>query len=305
MFFVCLSTKCSALITYWPQAPKTMAVLKFIRLLLIVSCTSSPYQATVSSHLHIVLPDPSCLSYLPHNFRTPTKKKHLCCCHHCVSPTLVILLQCFYTYMQSTFLFVLLASYHFRCCYLICSSSESAFPAIDKIEFQILQSFEFLLAVQMSFFVSALAAFSEHTDQFGTQVVAEHIPAWIAYNLPGGIIFVALLHDLASSISQPKFVRAVFRWLSSPFRSFLTLEDLLEPVDLTPRYPKPKNRFLVGLASILFASWMGCLVFRVYMDDHVYAVKSMVQSVSWVSLLQERNYLVVDLPGRVFSAISL
>ena len=115
--------------------------------------------------------------------------------------------------------------------------------------------------------------------------MAEHIPVWI----PGAIIFTALLHDLASSISQPKIVRAVFRWLSFPFRNFLTLDDLSEPVDLTPRCPKVTNRFLVGLASILFVSWMGCLVFGVYIDDKIYAMKSMVQSVSWVSPLYERN----------------
>ena len=33
------------------------------------------------------------------------------------------------------------------------------------------------------------------------------------------------------------------------------------------------------------------------MDDRVYAVKTMVQSVSWVSPLYERHYLVVELPG--------
>lgn len=132
--------------------------------------------------------------------------------------------------------------------------------------------------------------------------MAEYIPAWIAYSLPGAIIFAVLLHDFVSSIYHPKFVQAVFRWLSSPFRNFLTLEDLQisEPVDLIPKCPRVKNRFLIGLASISFVSWLGCLVFGVYVDDQVYAVKSMVQSVSWVSpLYYKRNYLVVDLPGRV------
>ena len=117
--------------------------------------------------------------------------------------------------------------------------------------------------------------------------MVEHIPALAViayYNLPGAIIFAVLLHDLASSISQPKFVRTVCRWLSSPFRNFLSLEDLSEPVDLTPRCPKVKNRVLVGLASILFVSWTGCLVFRVNMKS-----LAMVQSVSWVSPLYERN----------------
>lgn len=123
--------------------------------------------------------------------------------------------------------------------------------------------------------------------------------AWIASHLPGAIIFAALLHDLAYSIYKPKSVRTLFRWLSSPFRNFLTLEDLPEPVDLIPRRSKVKNRFLVGMASILFVSWMGCLAFRVYMDDHVYLVKSMIQSISWVSPLCERNCLVVDFTGLI------
>ena len=136
--------------------------------------------------------------------------------------------------------------------------------------------------------------------------MTELIPPWISYNLPGVIIIAVLLHDLASSISQPKYVQAVFRWLSSPFRNSLTLEDLSEPIDLTPRCTKVKNRFLVGLASILFVSWTGCLVFRVVcIDDHAHAVKSMVQSVSWVSSLYEMNCMVVDLTGYVISAISL
>jgi hypothetical protein len=48
-----------------------------------------------------------------------------------------------------------------------------------------------------------------------------------------------------------------------------------------------ENRFLVGLANILFVSWMGCLV------------RVNVKSFSWVGPLYERNYLVDDLPGRV------
>ena len=103
------------------------------------------------------------------------------------------------------------------------------------------------------------------------------------YCLPGAIIFVALFHDLASSISQPKSLQTVFAWLSSPFRNFLALEDLSEPVDFTPRWPKLKNRVLVSLASVAFAGWVGWLAFGVYMDDHVYTMKSTVQSVSWVS----------------------
>ena len=102
------------------------------------------------------------------------------------------------------------------------------------------------------------------------------------YYLPGAIIFATLLYDLASSISQLKFVRAVFRCLSSPFRNFLALEDLSESVDLTPRWPKVKNRILIGLASIMLVGWVGCLGFSLYMDNHIYGVNSMVPLASWV-----------------------
>ncbi|KAF8808123.1 pleiotropic drug resistance ABC transporter [Phlegmacium glaucopus] len=118
-------------------------------------------------------------------------------------------------------------------------------------------------------------------DVAESSLVSQHIPAWMNYYLPGGIIIAVLLHDLASSISQPKAVRTAFRWLSSPFKNFLALEDLSEPVDFTPRWPNLKNRILVSLASASFVGWVGCLVFGVYMDDRVYAMKSMVQSASW------------------------
>ena len=130
-------------------------------------------------------------------------------------------------------------------------------------------------------------------------------PAWMNYYLPGAIILVALLHDFVSSISQPKHIRTIFRWLSSPFRNFLALEDLSEPVDFTPRWSKLKNRVLVSLASVAFFGWVGCLVFGVYMDDYVYTMKSMVQLASWVSTPCCCTRNMVDLGGRDFRAISL
>lgn len=135
-------------------------------------------------------------------------------------------------------------------------------------------------------------------------LVSQHIPSWINYYLPGAIIFAALLWDLASSISIPKSIRTVLGWISSPFGNFLALEDLSEPVDFTPRSLKVKQRILVGLASVVFVGWAGCLVFGIYMDDRAYVVKSMVQLVSWVStpcrVVDEINLF----NGRVFSVIS-
>jgi len=130
-------------------------------------------------------------------------------------------------------------------------------------------------------------------------------PTWITYYLPAAIIFATLLHDLASSISQPKFVRAVFRCLSSPFRNFLALEDLSEPVDLTPRWPKVKNRILIGLASIMFVGWVGCLGFSLYMDDHIYAVNSMVQLASWCYIALRLTFKPPLTPPYLFIAFAL
>ncbi|KDR85730.1 hypothetical protein GALMADRAFT_84830 [Galerina marginata CBS 339.88] len=106
-------------------------------------------------------------------------------------------------------------------------------------------------------------------------------PKWLDTVLPASILLVALLLDLVRSIHYPKPLQSIWRWFSFPFRNFLTLDDLLEPVDRTPIDSKTKSRYLVGLAGVAFIGWVGCLTFGISGHNKEYAIKSLVYSISW------------------------
>lgn len=63
------------------------------------------------------------------------------------------------------------------------------------------------------------------------------------------------------------------------------MDDLLEAIERTPEFSTIKNRYLIGLSSLAFVGWVGCLVFGISVNDREYAMKALVYSVSWVSLL--------------------
>ncbi|PPQ63821.1 hypothetical protein CVT24_009771 [Panaeolus cyanescens] len=111
--------------------------------------------------------------------------------------------------------------------------------------------------------------------------VLHQIPDWIIYSVPLLLIFLSLLRDLTSSITLPKPLKASYRLVSAPFRNFLTLDDLLEPVDRTPKPTKTENKWLVVLAAVGFLGWTSCLVYAFSTKNHSLIHQSMVFSISW------------------------
>ena len=109
-------------------------------------------------------------------------------------------------------------------------------------------------------------------------------PKWLSTWLPAAIILSSLLFDLLSSIRYPKISRTLWNWTTSPFRNFLTVDDLLESFERTPEFSTIKNRYLIGLSSVALVGWVGCLVFGISVNDGEYATKALVYSISWVSL---------------------
>ncbi|KIM47463.1 hypothetical protein M413DRAFT_22125 [Hebeloma cylindrosporum] len=103
--------------------------------------------------------------------------------------------------------------------------------------------------------------------------------------LTGRHILFSLLFDLVSSIRHPEILRKLWNWTTSPFRNFLTVDDLLEPVDRTPEFSTLKNRYLIGLASVAFVGWVGCLVFGISINDREYTAKALVYSISWCYIM--------------------
>ncbi|KAF8167359.1 pleiotropic drug resistance ABC transporter [Crassisporium funariophilum] len=120
---------------------------------------------------------------------------------------------------------------------------------------------------------------------FNGSLAPSHISAWLNTLLPAAIILTAVSYDIVTSIPYPKTLRAVFHWLSAPFKNFLTLEDLLDPVDRTPISSRLKTRQNAGLACVALVGWVGCLMFGIYIKDNDYALKSLIQSISWCYIL--------------------
>ncbi|KAJ7161288.1 P-loop containing nucleoside triphosphate hydrolase protein [Mycena crocata] len=75
------------------------------------------------------------------------------------------------------------------------------------------------------------------------------------------LISYTIVHDLTSRVHAPKTARSIRQILSSPFRSFLALEDLEE----SPGQPAPRSRLkivsLVGLALFQCAGTLGFFVY--------------------------------------------
>lgn len=103
--------------------------------------------------------------------------------------------------------------------------------------------------------------------------------------LPATLALVAALHDFATAfqISYP-FQQSLYR-IGAPFRNFLTLEDVTDPVKTEVRRFKPKVLALSILAFIASAGWLGCFVYGVYLGNVEYAVGCLVTSLSWVRIL--------------------
>jgi hypothetical protein len=107
--------------------------------------------------------------------------------------------------------------------------------------------------------------------------------------LSASLIAVAVVHDFVTTSSIPYPFKQSFRHLGAPFRNFLTLEDVMNPLEGEVRCSKSKSRALSALAFIASTSWLGCVVYGVYLENTEYAVKSLISSFAWVRTFQTLN----------------
>jgi len=108
-------------------------------------------------------------------------------------------------------------------------------------------------------------------------------PKWLDVILPAAIVLLAILFDLLASIPYPRVFHTTWHRISSPFLNFLTVDDLLEPVDRTPKFSQRKSHVLTALASIGFLGWLVCLMVGIWGENKHFAIRSLVFSVCWVS----------------------
>lgn len=107
---------------------------------------------------------------------------------------------------------------------------------------------------------------------------------WADTLVPAAIIAAAFLFSVSSTIPVPRRVLRLWTWLTAPFRNFLTIDDLWEPVDRTLPITKVASRILTGIAAVEFVAWMTYLGYMKYMDDLHGTAKSLIFSLAWVSI---------------------
>ncbi|KAJ7109921.1 P-loop containing nucleoside triphosphate hydrolase protein [Mycena epipterygia] len=73
-------------------------------------------------------------------------------------------------------------------------------------------------------------------------------------------IACTIFHDLGSRVQLPKYAQAVRQTLSSPFQSFLKLEDF-EELGPAAHRSRLKTTCLIGLGLLQCAGWLACFVY--------------------------------------------
>lgn len=119
--------------------------------------------------------------------------------------------------------------------------------------------------------------------------------------LPGAVILLTLLFDVLASLPWPKAFRRLGRKLCSPFKDFLTLDDL-NSVPGPPQVPPAwKLRTLVVLSTLDAAGWAAVVTYGLLAGDvtGTKSVRGVVNLLAWVrpfSIASELNstYPVFD-----------
>lgn len=108
--------------------------------------------------------------------------------------------------------------------------------------------------------------------------------------LPGCVCLLLLLCDVFSSVCWPSVVRRAVLTLASPFRDFLTVEDLEEQ----PRHVEPpstwKARVLVLGSALEAVVWIGVLTYSVLVGDQGLSLQATVMVATWVRRVYLSTY---------------
>ncbi|KAF9567761.1 pleiotropic drug resistance ABC transporter [Agrocybe pediades] len=103
--------------------------------------------------------------------------------------------------------------------------------------------------------------------------------------IPTVFIALSILLDVCFAVSWPKPLNTVWKWCTSPFRNFLKLDDLLEPVDKNPLDSNSTNKRLRACALAGFVTWLGCVGFGVVVKNNTVVMVSLIHTLSWAFIL--------------------
>lgn len=111
--------------------------------------------------------------------------------------------------------------------------------------------------------------------------------------MPATIILIGIAFDLIVSLPFPFSVKKAWKWLTRPFRQFMTLDDLLEPIGPFVKISNATYRILSTLATLSIIGWLGCFAFGIYTNDVAYAIRAVIFVVCWVSFFAPSLHLLI------------
>ncbi|KAJ7170194.1 pleiotropic drug resistance ABC transporter [Mycena filopes] len=93
------------------------------------------------------------------------------------------------------------------------------------------------------------------------------------------LISITIVHDITSRVQSPKHLKP-WQTLTAPFRNFLTLDDLEEPVGDRASRSRLKTSSLVVLGFLQSAGFLGCFVYALASEERG-AAASVLLSIAW------------------------
>ena len=102
---------------------------------------------------------------------------------------------------------------------------------------------------------------------------------------PVAVIALAFLYDITLALGLPRPIRNVLEWLATPFRNFLTLEDLDEASTATKnRIVQPQWKLSIFVALPLLQAILNVSIsaFHASQDKHADAMRHLLLAISWV-----------------------
>ncbi|KAK0233579.1 P-loop containing nucleoside triphosphate hydrolase protein [Armillaria fumosa] len=103
--------------------------------------------------------------------------------------------------------------------------------------------------------------------------------------LSSSVIVYAVAYDVGSRLRFLKTIRKVYRCFVVPFKNFLTLEDLADPIGELAMPSVPVTRALSVLACLQAFGWLGCLVYALVLNGASLSYTSLLAAFSWCYIL--------------------
>ena len=110
-------------------------------------------------------------------------------------------------------------------------------------------------------------------------------PLMLFVQLLAALLVYTVTYDVLSKLVLPKRLQRLTRRVTSPFRNFLTVEDIDGPVSEPSHLPLFTSRVLTSAACLQAFGWFSALLYGVILHDTSLTLSSATFAASWVKFM--------------------